>query len=290
MLTPFTGDGNVDYDAHCSNLERWNGEDLAGVLVLGSNSETPFLTDEEKLQLIELTVRHAAPGRTVIAGTGCESTRRTIWLTEKAASLGVGAVLVLTPFYYGQRMTDTALIRHYLSVADASPVPVMIYNVPAYTHLNVPIGVIRRLAEHPNISGMKESSTDIGRFSQILNAVPPSFTLLTGSAAVWYPALALGVDGGILALANCAGTACSRVRTLFREGNVEEARRLYLRLLPVNTAITLTYGVPGLKAAAAMLGYKGCFVRSPLQPCSQEETEEIRRLLTAAGINPRAGS
>jgi 4-hydroxy-2-oxoglutarate aldolase len=284
MLTPFTERGDVDYDAHSYNISRWNSEELGGVVVLGSNSETPYLSEDEKVGLIALTVKAVKFGRTVIAGTGCESTQETIRLTVRAAGEGVHAVLVLTPFYYGGRMNDDALIRHYQRVADASPVPVLIYNVPAYSHLNISVNAIRTLASHPNIAGMKDSTTDIGRFSQISAVVPPSFTLMTGSAALWYAALPMGVEGGILALGKIAGTACSRIRTLYAGGKHDEARNLYLKLLPVNAAITLQYSVPGLKCAADLLGYKGCHLRSPLLPLAGAEREDVRLRLVAAGL------
>jgi 4-hydroxy-2-oxoglutarate aldolase len=284
MLTPFTDRGEVDYEAHAFNISRWNQDELGGVVVLGSNSETPYLTEDEKIRLIALTLKSVTAGRTVIAGTGVESTGETIRLTRRAAAEGVHAVLVLTPFYYGARMNDEALIGHFSRVADASPVPVLIYNVPAYSHLNISVAAISVLAAHPNIAGMKESSTDVGRFSQIINAVPPSFTLITGSAAVWYPALTMGIEGGILALSNIAGSACSQIRTLYKSGKFEEARSLYLKLLPVNSAITLQYGVPGLKAAAGLLGYRGCHLRLPLLPLAGKELEDIKSRLNTAGL------
>ena len=284
MLTPFTASGDVDYDAHARNLERWRKDDLGGYLVLGSNSETPYLTEEEKLKLIGLTAEHAAAGRIILAGTGLESTRETIRFTNLAAGAGAHAALVLTPSFYTSQMTDEALVRHFCEVADRSRIPVLIYNVPAYTHLVISVNAVRILSGHPNIVGLKDSSGDIPRLAALKNAVPDSFHLIVGTASALYPALTLEVRAGILALANFAGGACARVQRLFDDGEQEEARSLYLKLVPVNTAVTATYGVAGLKYAAELAGYDGGAVRSPLVPLSQAAKDHVRELLTEAGI------
>lgn len=284
MMTPFLENGDVDYDAHVRNLQRWKKDDLGGYLVLGSNSETAYLTETEKLKLIELTVEHAAAGRTILAGTGLESTRETIRLTNLAADAGAQAALVLTPSFYGGQMTDEALIGYFREVADASRVPVLIYNVPAYTHLVISANAVRALSAHPNIVGMKDSSGDVPRLAALAAAVPASFQLIVGTASALYPALALGVRAGILALANFAGSACARVQALHDAGNLDEARALYLKLLPVNTAVTATYGVPGMKCAAALAGYDAGHVRKPLLSLPVQAQEHLKQLLSLAGL------
>ncbi len=284
MLTPFRENGDVDYDAHSRNITRWNQVDLGGYLVLGSNGETPYLTEAEKLKLIELTVQQAAKGRTIIAGTGLESTRETIRLTNLAAELGVHAALVLTPSYFGPQMTDEALIRHFRHVANASPIPILLYSVPAYTHLTISVEAVQKLSEHANIIGMKDSSGDVPRLASLKNAVPPDFHLIVGTASAWYPALALGIRAGILALANIAGGLCANVQQLYDAGRYDEARMLHLKLVPVNAAITSTHGIAGLKHAATLLGYDGGYVRSPLVPLEEAAGDHIRGLLAESGL------
>lgn len=284
MLTPFRRDGTVDYDAHERNVARWNKQELTGYLVLGSNSETPYLSEEEKVRLIDCTVEHAAEGKTIIAGTGLESTSATIRFTRKTAGLGADAALVLTPSYYGGRMSDDALIRHFRLVADGSPIPVLIYNVPVYTHLSISVRAVGILSSHPNIVGMKESTADIGRLSMLVKEVPDSFRVMAGSTPAWYPALGLGIRAAILAVANVVPGACVRVQRYFEAGDHERSRKLFLSLLPLNTAISSAYGIAGLKHAATLAGYEGGCVRSPLLELSAAEKAVIRRIMKSSRL------
>lgn len=284
MMTPFREDERVDYHAFVRNIQRWNKEQLGGYLVLGSNSEASYLSESEKLKLIKLTVDNAKRGRTVIAGTGLESARETVHLTVKAANLGVDVALVLTPAYYIEQMSDDALISHFTYVADHSPIPILMYNVPKFTHVNVSLNVVRHLCDHPNIVGMKDSKGDIAQLEQFKRSTPGHFHVIAGSASVWYPSLQFGIAAGILALSNFAGNRCARIQTLFNAGELNEAGELHRRLLPVNVAITITHGVPGLKYAATLAGYEGGFVRRPLQPLNEDAKKDIRTVLIKAGF------
>jgi Dihydrodipicolinate synthase/N-acetylneuraminate lyase len=284
MMTPFREDEEVDYEMFVRNIKRWNKDDLGGYLVLGSNSEASYLSETEKLRLIRLTVEQAKRGRTVIAGTGLESAKETLRLTEKAANLGIDAALVLTPSYYIDQMTDEALIGHFSFIADRSPVPILIYNVPKYTNVNISLNALKRLSEHPNIVGMKDSKGEIGQVELFVKNVPRSFQVIVGSASVWYLSLRLGVTSGILALSNFTGNQCAQIQSLFKAGEVQKAEDLHKRLLPVNTAVTSTYGVAGLKYAATLAGYEGGCVRRPLLPLSNESKKDIRSILQTAGI------
>ena len=284
MMTPFREDEKVDYEMFVRNILRWNKDKLGGYVVLGSNSETAYLSEGEKLKLIALTLETAKRGRPVIAGTGLESARETLRLTEKAARMGIDAALVLTPCYYGDQMSDDALIEYFMFVAERSPVPILMYNVPRYTHLNLSVNVVRRLSEHPNIVGMKDSTGDIGQVKLFIKYASAHFQVIVGSASVWYPSLAEGVKAGILALSNFAGNQCAQIQLHVGAGNLREAEELHKRLLPVNTAITTTFGVSGLKFAATMVGYEGGFVRRPLRPLSDESKKSILGILKSAGI------
>ncbi|HHY78683.1 MAG TPA: dihydrodipicolinate synthase family protein [Clostridiales bacterium] len=284
MITPFNENGDVDYQLFAENVEKWNKDNLAGYLVLGSNSETVYLNEEEKLELIKITVETAKKDRLILAGTGMESTKETIKLTNKAAKLGVHAALILTPFYYGGKMNDEALIQYFTDVADNVDIPVLIYNVPKFTHINVSANVVEKLSRHPNIIGMKDSTGDIPQLVKFQSVIPESFNLMVGTASAWYPALTLGVKAGILALANCAPNECAMVQEEFEKGNADKAKEIYARVFPVNQAVTATYGIAGLKYACSLLGYNGGYVRKPLLELKDEEKEKIKQILIKAEL------
>lgn len=281
LTTPFREDGAVDLAAFEANLEIYATQDLGGVLVLGSNGEAQVLEESEKLALVR-AARARVPDRTVLVGTGLESTRATVALTRKAADLGADAALVLTPHYYKSQMTTDALRRHFEAVADASSIPVLLYSVPAYTGIAWPAGLAAELARHPLVRGMKESSGDLGLLGRLVASVPPRFHVICGSAPVIYPALCLGAAGGILAAACCAPRPVTALYQAFQEGDHARARHLQEAIAPLAVAITATYGVAGLKAAMDLAGFRGGPVRAPLLPLRDEVRAELRALLDRA--------
>ncbi len=282
--TPFTNEGGVAYDELTRNLERWNQYALSGYLVLGSNGETVYLSWEEKLSILE-TARRAIPkDKALVAGTGCESTLETITLTRKAAEIGADAALVITPHFYGGKMTPEALVSHYFAVADASPIPVLVYNVPKFTHIDLDAQTISCMAEHPNIIGVKDSGGNITKLGDMVRLTGSGFQVLAGSAGFFFPALVMGAAGSIVAMANVAPQQAIDIHDLFKKGRWEEAAEMQRRMIPVNAAVTGRFGVAGLKAALDMLGYYGGPVRSPLPELDQNEKEELRRVLTTAEI------
>ena len=284
MITPFKENGEVDYDAFASNIQKWNNDKIALYLVIGSNSETCYLSEEEKLELVKLTVENAAPGRPVMAGTGVESAYETIKLTNKCAKLGASSALVLTPHYYGSYMTTKALVKFYAAVADASDIPIYIYNVSKFTGVNVTAEAIAELSGHPNIAGMKDSNADIPQLTNLLQVADQSFQVMVGSFSVWYPALAMGVEGIVSAMANCCPNEITEIQELFDAGNWEAARDLYYRMFPVNSAVTGAFGIPGLKFAADYCGYTGGYVRNPLLDSSKEDKAKITAILQKAQV------
>jgi 4-hydroxy-2-oxoglutarate aldolase len=279
MITPFSPDGTVDYPALERNIAQWNQAGLGGYLVLGSNSEAASLSETEKLELVARSAAAMQPQHVLLAGTGMESTVETIRLSNLAAREGAQAALVLTPFYYKDSLSDEAQIRHFQEVADNVHIPVLIYNVPKYTNINVSNRVIEVLSRHPNIIGMKDSSGNIAQLVEFQRVADPRFQILTGTAGVWYPALVLGVQAGIMALANCAPAELVEVQSLFETGHPAEAEALYRKWVPVNHAVTATYGVAGLKHACTLRGYAAGAVRSPLPPLSDKGKEAIAHLL-----------
>jgi len=283
ITTPFIN-GNLALDKLAENIAKWCQTGISGVLVLGSNGEYVYLSEAEKRAVVRVAAETIPAGKLLMVGSGCESTAETIRLTNDCAALGADAALIVTPAYYAGRMTAAALEAHYTAVADAAEIPVLLYNVPKFTNINISVDSVSRLARHDNIVGMKDSTGNVAQLGEILNRTGAEFTVLVGTAGALYPALALGCAGGVLALANVAPAECVKVMTLTVQGQNDEARQLYLKLLPLNKAVTATYGIPGLKAALDMLGYFGGDPRRPLQPLDEAGKKEVKKILVAAGV------
>ena len=281
IATPFRDDGEVDERALAANVARWMTTPLTGLVVLGSNGEATQLEDEEADRVVQI-VRDGVPSsRPLIAGTGRESTRATIAATRRAAAAGADAVLIRTPSFFKPQMTTDAFVRHFSEVADASPVPVLLYNVTLYTGVNLLPDAVERLAAHPNIVGIKESGSDVGQMAEYVARTPDDFTVLAGSATTLVHAFCAGCDGAILALASLVPDECVRMMTLVAEQRLVEARALQRRLMPLARAVGSTYGVPGLKAALELIGYVGGSPRPPLRPVSSEIVDIIRAQIVA---------
>ena len=285
--TPFDAEGEIAVQKLVENIERWNQYDLSGYVVLGSNGEAGYLSVEEKLRVWE-AAREAIPShKLMIAGTGCESTRQTIALTRRAAEAGADAALLVTPHYYGPKMTSEALLHHYRAVADAAPIPVLLYTVPKFTHVDLDAATIARAAAHPNIVGIKDTSGNMAKLAdtvRLTRLTAPDFQILAGSASFFLAGLTLGAVGGILALANVAPRKCIDLYRLFKAGQMDEAAELQRWMIPVNAALTARFGIAGLKAALDILGYYGGPVRSPLLDLTESEREALRDILADGGM------
>lgn len=284
IATPFNGDESLALDKLASNLARWNGTGLAGYVVLGSNGEFRSLQAGERLRVLEAARKAIPLGKLMIAGTGEESTRETILCTKEAAAIGADAAIIVNPSYFKGQMTTPVLVGHYLAIADSSPIPILLYNMPSATGIDMAREMVAECARHPNIIGMKDSSGNIPKMGEILSGVPQTFAVLAGSMIFFLPALAIGVVGGILALANIAPNECVELYRLALAGELERARALHRRLLPVNQAITARWGPAGLKAALEMRGWFGGPPRSPLSPLGEAQRGELAAILKAAGL------
>ena len=284
--TPFDADEAVAHDKLAENIARWSQAPLAGLVVLGSNGEFTYLSDEEKIGVLK-TARQAIPkDKLFIAGTGCESTRCTLELTEQAAAIGADVAIVITPSYYTSKMGAQAMRRHFVELAERSALPILIYNMPAFTGIDLSAETVVELAQHPNIVGIKDSSGSVVKLGAIIGAAPPTFNVLAGSASFLYPALVLGAVGAVAALANVAPEQCYRIYRYTQEGRHEEARQLQLKMIPPNTAVTARFGIPGLKQALDWLGYYGGPVRSPLGPLDEAQRASLRATLVEGEILP----
>jgi 4-hydroxy-2-oxoglutarate aldolase len=276
IVTPFTTDDAVDERALRSNVDRWMTTSLTGLVVLGSNGEAAQLDDAEADRVVAVVRERVPRGRPLIAGTGRESTKATIAATARAAAAGMDAVLVRTPSFFKAQMSADIFVRHFTEVADASAVPVLLYNVTMFTGVTLQLGAVERLAAHPNIVGMKESGSDIGYISDLVTRTPDDFTVLAGSATTFFHALCAGCDGAILALAALLPDACVRMQALVRDDRLAEARALQHWITPLARSVGGTYGVAGLKAALGLSGYDGGVPRPPLRPAPPQVVETIR--------------
>jgi 4-hydroxy-2-oxoglutarate aldolase len=285
VMTPFFADGKIDYDGLAYNIEKMNQTNLGGYMPLGSNGEFRSLTDEESLEILKLIVKKKSPGKTLMAGTGRESAWATIEFTKKAADAGAEFASVLTPYYYVKKMNDEALIRFFSDVADASPIPVLMYCAPAFAGgVIISTAAVSHLAPHPNIVGMKDTSKeDIAGY---VKAAPAGveFHVLAGSISKYYYGLTVGAIGGILSIANYLPAECCEIQKLFNEGKKDEANKVSELLKSVTERATGKYSVSGVKGAMNLLGYKGGDPRVPVLPLKPAELDEVRAVLKAEGF------
>jgi len=284
VTTPFRGD-DVTPERLADNLRTWSATPLAGYVVLGSTGEFPMLSEAERDRVLA-AAREAIPrDRCYIAGTGADSTRHTIRQTRRAAELGADAAIVITPHYFTKGFSaPAAQVRHYLAVADASPIPVLIYNFPVNTGINLEADTVARIAAHPNVRGIKDSSGHIPQCAQIIDQTPKSFHVLVGSAAALLPALAIGASGGILALALIAPREFCDVYRLARAGRWDEAKAIAARMLLADRGIAGRYGIGGLKAALDLQNFYGGPCRAPLGTPDGDGIEDIKEVLATAGL------
>jgi 4-hydroxy-2-oxoglutarate aldolase len=280
MPTPFSG-GEIDTTAIRRNVARFVEAGLGGVVALGTNGEAAMLDDDESDRVLEAARERVPAEKTLIAGVGRESTRATIAAAHRAAAAGADAVLVRTPSFYRAHIAVPALVAHYTAIADESRVPVLLYNYAGFTGVNLSPDTIGRLAAHPNIVGLKETSTDGAQFAELAAAVPADFTVMAGSAPGVYAALCAGATGAILAVACVRPALCLALLEHVRAGRMAEALACQQRMTPLARAVTTGYGIAGLKAAMDLSGMDGGDPRPPIGALAPEGMEKIRGLLDA---------
>lgn len=284
LPTPFRGD-DVAPDRLADNIQRWNATALAGYVILGSTGEFPMLNEAERERVLG-AAREAIPrDKAFIAGTGTDSTLNTIRQTRRAAELGADLAIVITPHYFTKGFSPAATqVRHYHAVAEASPIPILIYNFPLNTGINLDAEAVAKIAAHPNVAGIKDSSGNIPQCAQIIDQTPKTFHVLVGSAAALLPALAIGAAGGIVALGVIAAREFCEVYGLARAARWEEARELAARMMPADRGIHGRYGIGGLKAALDLQGLFGGPCRSPLGTPDGDAIEDIKEVLATTGL------
>jgi 4-hydroxy-2-oxoglutarate aldolase len=279
LTTPLAADGSVSIEDIKHNIIKYNSTGLAGYVAIGSTGESVLLSRKEGDAVLMAVKESAAPGMRLIAGTGAESTAETIERTKRAAELGYHAALVKTPYYYKPLYKPEVLIAHYRRVADASPIPVLLYSVPQFTGVALEAPEVGVLAQHPNIIGLKESSGNVQRAAEMLAAVPPSFQILVGSASMMFPSMVLGARGAILALASALPGLCVALFNAVSTGDLETARAIQSTILPASKMIVSQCGIPGVKYAMDQAGYRGGLPRLPLMPLQEGERKPIRELM-----------
>jgi 4-hydroxy-2-oxoglutarate aldolase len=275
LVTPFASDESVSLSSVRDNVCRYNHTGVAGYVVLGSTGESVMLSREEADSVLATAREAAGSDKLLIAGTGAESTAETIARTKRAAVLGYPVALVKTPYYYKPVYRAETYIRHYRAVADASSIPILLYSVPQFTGISLETPEILTLSEHPNIVGIKDSSGNIQRVGEIVADARRDFSVLTGGAAVIYPALAVGARGAVLALAAALPEKCAELYELVERGEYEQARQLQHLLVQASKRIVSENGIAGVKYAMDLRGYQGGLPRLPLLGVSEENKRAI---------------
>ncbi|CAB1055740.1 hypothetical protein D1BOALGB6SA_474 [Olavius sp. associated proteobacterium Delta 1] len=281
ITTPFVN-GEVAYDQLRSNMQKYSQTALAGFFALGSNGESMFLTESEKLKVLELVLQEKSAHQIVMAGAGYESTRQTISFSNLVAEMGADFVSILTPSYFKKRLTDEAMIGYYTEVADAVSVPVVAYNAPGFTGMTLTPQVVEVISRHPNVIGMKDTSK--GNMSSYLNAAGENFDILSGTVSTLFESMLLGATGGVVSLANAFPAPCCDLYEACKAVDLDRARRLHYMLINLNKAVSGSFGVAGVKYATEVAGYYGGDPRKPLLPITEEGKESIRRAIEEAGV------
>ena len=281
ISTPFVN-GEVAYDQLRSNIQKYSQTALAGFFALGSNGESMFLTESEKLKVLEVVLQEKADHQIVMAGTGYESTQQTISFSNQVAEMGADFVSILTPSYFKKRLTDDAMIGYYTDVADGVPVPVIAYNAPGFTGMTLTPKVVEVISSHPNVIGMKDTSK--GNMSTYISAAGDDFDILSGTVSTLFESILLGAKGGVVSLANAFPAPCCELYDACKAVDLDKARRLHYMLIKLNKSVSGSFGVAGVKYAAEVAGYHGGDPRKPLLPITEEGRLSIRKAIEAAGV------
>jgi 4-hydroxy-2-oxoglutarate aldolase len=276
ITTPFDHNGNIYVSKIQHNVEKWNLTTLSGYVVMGSTGESVMVASEEKFTVWEEVAKHAAAEKLLIAGTGVESVRETIDLTNRAAGMGYKAAMVRTPHYYKNLINRAdAQMLYYRAVADQSKIPLIIYNWPQITGVDIPVEAVAALSQHPNIIAIKESSGNLEKVMQLVREVKPGFQVLVGSAPTLWPSLLMGACGAILAYANAAPYSTIAIWEAYRTREEAAGMDWQSRIARAASLVTVKYGVPGLKYAMDLNGYYGGPPRLPLTVPSPDAKREI---------------
>jgi len=285
VTTPFdVVTGDIAPVSWRGNLRRWMEHPLAGAVLFGSTGEGVLLDEDEKVRLLGFARDVVPPDRLLIAGTDGESTRAIIRQAKRLAEAGADALLVHVPPYFSGALAPAAIRDYYLAVADAAPVPIVLYHIPKYSKAVFEPGLVAELARHPHIAGIKDSSGDMKRFAEYVDACGENCSPLVGNGAQFYTALELGAAGGIIALGLLAPAECAAIYRHYTAGESRRAGEIQERIAAVHKEIVAQYGAPGVKAALELLGYDGGPPRPPLVGLGEKQRRELARVMQEARL------
>jgi len=285
LTTPFKNE-NIFIEKFKENIHKYNEFNLSGYVISGSTAESVYLSDDEVMMLVKSAVESSSSDRQIIAGTARESTKLTLEFSNRIADLGIDATLIRTPSYFKSLMTQEALKKHYLTIADLAKVPLIIYHIPRYTGLTFSSELLAELSRHEMIAGIKDSSGNIGFLDMVVLLLDPSFDFLLGAGSMLYPGLMMGARGGILALSDVAPAQCVHLYNLFKEKRWDEARQLQHDLVPLNQALTVEHGIPAIKYALDLIGLYGGPCRLPLLEMKDTDKKKLRDILKSLDLLP----
>jgi 4-hydroxy-2-oxoglutarate aldolase len=266
------------------NLRRYVDEPIDGIVLFGSTGEGATLDEDEKVRLTAFAREVVPAGIVLVAGASAESTRATIRQVQQAASEGAEYALVHAPWYFGPYLAPAALADHFRAVADASPVPIIVYHIPKYTKVTMDPGLMGEIVRHPNVAGLKDSSGDIKRFADYTESCPKGKRLFVGNGTLLYTALELGGAGGVLAIADIAPARCTDVVRAFRAGDARRAGELQEGLTVLHKEIVAAFGATGVKVALDEMGWVGGAPRPPLRSLAEKDRRQVVKVIREAGL------
>lgn len=285
--TPFFEDESIDEAGWRKNLRTWSRSGLNGIVIAGSNGELPYITMEERVLLTKIAAEEAGGKLHIMAGAHFPSTRETIACAKELGKAGAQSLLVLPPHYF--KGSQRAIVKYYEDVADESPVPIFIYNMPYNTGVEVELETVLAAMKHPNVQGIKDTSGNMTKLGYMAAAAKEDFAVFAGTGNWFLAALAMGADGGTMAASILYTNTCQRIFKAFHESKIEQAAALQARLLPVSDAITRRFGIAGLKAALESRGMVGGPCRAPLMPLTEEAKREVLSILDTSGLDEFEG-
>jgi 4-hydroxy-2-oxoglutarate aldolase len=283
LTTPFQNE-EIYFEKFQENIHKYNEVGLSGYVIAGSTAESVYLTDKEVEKLVDAAVETAASGKLIIAGTARESTKITLEFTNRIADLGIDAALIRTPSYFKSLMSSEALKKHFLTIADQSRTPLIIYHIPRYTGVNLTPEFLIDLSKHEKIAGIKDSSGNMAFLDRVIPLLNPRFDYLLGAGSMLYPGLMMGACGGILALSDVAPAQCVHLYNLFQEKHWDQAKQLQHELVPLNQALTVEHGIPAIKYALDLIGFYGGPCRLPLQEMNDTDKKKLNNILKALDL------
>lgn len=282
MVTPFDTNGDIDFPATEKLIEHLIANGSDGLVVAGTTGESPTLTAAEKLALFKFTAEKVGGRIPVIAGTGSNDTRSSVTLTKQAEEAGVDGIMLVTPYY--NKPAQEGLYQHFKAIAEATRLPIMLYNIPGRSAVNMAPETIIRLSAVDNIVSVKEASGNLDAASIIIEGTPDDFTLYSGDDGLTLPLMAIGADGIVSVASHIIGNEMQQMLADFTSDNIKQAASQHRKLLPIMNALFAAPNPVPVKTALQLTGIQTGKVRLPMIPLNEEETITLRQLLQAGNI------